>query len=213
MPEIKLAPAPWKLKGTGYIVLYKFTKSEIQKDIFLPDKLKKNFTGGLAAMMLVDYHKSNVGPYKELLFIPGKFRYKNNKKNTISKIFVSTIESVVNGINNWAIPKEIAEISFKKHNILVSKESELILDIKFKEYKIKFPVNTAFIPFPLVQEKDGKAFYTQFKGKGWGKFIKIESLKVNTTFFPDLNNKKPLLAIKVENFKIEFPKAQIEDAE
>jgi hypothetical protein len=36
MTEVPHIPAPWDLKGRGYIILYRFTKEEI--NLFLPRK-------------------------------------------------------------------------------------------------------------------------------------------------------------------------------
>jgi acetoacetate decarboxylase len=52
---------------------------------------------------------SGVGPYQELLFIPGLFHIDGRYTFSISKIYVSTEASVRSGIENWAIPKELAD--------------------------------------------------------------------------------------------------------
>lgn len=216
--DVKEYPAPWHLKGKGYILLYKFSKEEIQNDKFLSDKFKKSFLGGFGAVMIVDYAESDAGPYSELLFIPGKFRYGRKKKNTISKIYVSSRESIMNGRENWAIPKEHADFTFapeSKHieNINISSKGEQILTAKIKSGRLIFPVNTAFLPFPLVQEQDGKAFYTKFSGSGKGRFASIKEITINPELFPIAASKKPLLAVKVEPFKICFPESEIGDIE
>ena len=110
--DIKKYPAPWDLKGKGYIFLYKFNKKFVEQSGKVPEFLKDSFTGGFGSVMLVNYKQSNAGPYGELLFIPGKFKFNNKKLDNISKIYVSTMESVVNGRLNWGIPKEKADFSF-----------------------------------------------------------------------------------------------------
>jgi hypothetical protein len=148
--------------------------------------------------------------------IPGKFKYKGQKKNTISKIYVSTMASVENGIRNWAIPKELADIKFEQDGKLREKVTASIgenefFSATFRKFRLPFPVHTAFLPFPLVQFRDNKAYYTKFTGKGCGCLVKPVLGKSNTDYFPDLSSKKIIAAIKVEPFQICFPKAVIED--
>ncbi len=212
--NVKECPPPWNLKGEGFILLYRFSQKEIQSDAFLSEKFKQSFLGGFGAVMIVDYRESNVGPYSELLFIPGTFRYDGKRKKTISKIYVSTRESIFNGIKNWAIPKERASFEFietrkRTEKICVFSDESAILDVEIKSGRVNFPVNTALFPFPLIQEQNEKAFYTKFSGSGVGRFAKVLNLKVNPDFFPIIAEKKPFLTLKVNPFKIYFPTSKI----
>lgn len=82
------SPAPWQMSGKGYIFLYPITKEFVMTQGMVPDFLKGRYTGGFASMMLVNYADSNVGPYSELLFIPGKFDYKGkNGKRLVKSMF------------------------------------------------------------------------------------------------------------------------------
>lgn len=211
-------PAPWNLSGKGYILLYKFSKSFVEEKANLPKFLEGHFAGGLGALMLVDYNTSNAGPYGELLLIPGKFRYKGKKLNTISKIYVSTMASVENGRKNWGIPKELADFSFQSTDSHTEKVSifsgeNTIADFILKSGKLSFPVNTKLFPFPLVQYHEGKYYYTTFQGSGTGKFARLKDVRINSQLFPDVSGFKPLIAIKVEPFKITFPVATIKSSE
>jgi len=203
-------PAPWNLTGNGYILIYKFNESFVNTNASIPQFLNNNFIGGFGSVMFVDYTASNAGPYQELLFIPGKFKFLDKKLTSITKIYVSTNESVENGYRNWAIPKELANFKIEKldkskERISVFKGNEKILDIAFSHWNFKFPVNTALMPYTLVQEKDSKYFITSFKGKGIRKLAFVDEIQVNKNLFPDISYFKPIAVIKVENFKIEFP--------
>lgn len=206
--------APWNLMGDGYIILYKFKKDFIKNNLYTQDFLKDNVSGGLGCIMIVDYKTSDVGPYRELLFIPGKFNFKGKKLNTISKIYVSTEDSVVNGIRNWGIPKELCSVHIEKEkdieSFLFSKDGEEIIKISFKNNNFKFPVNTKLLPFPLVQKYDNKFYYTNFYGHGVGSFSKIKEININNKYFPDIKYFKPLAVIRVSNFNIVFPKSKVE---
>lgn len=213
--DIKKYPAPWDLKGKGYIFLYKFNKKFVEQSGKVPEFLKDSFTGGFGSVMLVNYKQSNAGPYGELLFIPGKFKFNNKKLDNISKIYVSTMESVVNGRLNWGIPKEKADFSFEQidtkiEKVKVSLEGKLIAEFEIKYGRFFFPVSTKLLPFPLVQRFDGKNYFTNFYGKGKGHFAHIRKMKINPDFFPDVSIVKPIAIIRVDPFSITFPKANIE---
>lgn len=208
--------APWKLKGKGYILIYKFKKEFIQNYGNVPKFLKDKYSGGFGSVMLVDYTESNAGSYGELLFIPGKFKFREKKLDTISKIYVSTMESVDNGRNNWGIPKEQGDFKFEKvdentEHVSINVGGKLVAEFKFKSGTMVFPVNTKLLPFPLVQEYKDKYYYTSFVGKGLGRFAKTREININPELFPDISLCKPIAVIKVEPFSITFPKAVVED--
>ena len=210
-------PAPWNLNGKGYIFIYKFPKKFVEEQGNVPEFLKGKFCGGFGAVMLVDYSKSDAGPYGEFLFIPGKFRFNGKKLDTISKIYVSSMESVVNGRANWAIPKEQADFTFKMldektESVEVSTKDGPVASFEIKAGGLHFPVSTKLLPFPLVQKQNDKLFYTNFFGKGRGCLALLKSVKINSARFPDISQCKPIAVVKVEPFDITFPKAVVEQA-
>lgn len=211
--EIKKYPAPWDLKGKGYIFLYKFNKKFVEKSGNVPEFLKGSFKGGFGSVMLVDYEQSNAGPYGELLFIPGKFKFNGKKLDSITKIYVSTMESVVNGRLNWGIPKERADFSFEKidkkiEKATISIDGNIVAEFEIKYGNFKFPVSTKLLPFPLVQQYENSYYYTNFYGKGKGHFAHIKKIKINSELFPDVSIVKPIAVIRVDPFEITFPLAK-----
>ncbi len=207
-------PAPWTLRGYGYMLLYRFgTELANQQG---PDFLKGRAVPGFGSVMLVNYESSNCGPYGELLMIPGQYNYHSDKKHTISKIYVSSQASVENGRANWGIPKELAQFSFKPlekgvERVTVkaadSPASAPIFAATFKSGIVPFPVHTAFMPFPLVQHTDGKEYHTTFSGKGVGRLAKISDMTINENLFPDITAFKPVAIIRIAPFQITFPLA------
>jgi len=209
----KKAPAPWKLSGEGIIILYKFKKDWVEENAFLPDDLKGKFKGGLGYVMLVDYTESPVGPYKELLFIPGKFR--KSKQQAITKIFVDSESSTVNGQANWGIPKETLPISWekteKKDQFNLLNKGKEVFSMEVKHGGISFPVSTALLPIRLCQTWKKLKYYTRPMGRGWGKLARVKKIELDPRFFPDIRNQKPLLAIRVKPFVMEFPESTFKD--
>ena len=215
--EVKTYPAPWNLRGKGYIFLYKFKKDFVAQSGNVPAFLDGAFTGGFGSVMLVDYGESNAGPYGELLFIPGKFRFGGKKLDTISKIYVSTMESVVNGRANWGIPKEKADFSFEKigsntEKVTVTANGKVAAEFTLRSGGFWFPVSTKLLPFPLVQMYEGKHYFTNFFGKGKGHFSQIKEMKIDPALFPDVSVCRPIAVIRVEPFSITFPEAEIENS-
>ena len=209
-------PAPWNLEGYGYILLYRFDTNFANKQA--PDFLKKKAIPGFGSVMLVNYETSNCGPYGELLIIPGKYDHHNDKLHTISKIYVSSQDSVNNGRINWGIPKEHAHFNFETlpgrlEKVTItssgSPDSKPIFEATFKSGRIPFPVNTSLLPFPLVQQYHNKEYRTTFKGKGTGRLATMVDLTINPEMFPGIDSIKPIAVIQVSPFNITFPVAHI----
>lgn len=93
-----------------------FANTDPKNPAWAPER----FHGGLASVQILRYRSSPVGPYDELLIVPGKFSHTTNdngvlvnKKNLrVSRIYVSQKESCYNGRKNWNIPKELARFEF-----------------------------------------------------------------------------------------------------
>lgn len=205
--SIQLFPSPWTLKGEGVILVYKFNKEWVENNGFLTESQKGNFKGGLGFVMLVNYHESPVGPYKELLIIPGKF--KPHGRQSITRIFVDSVASTMNGRSNWGIPKETVPMIWQKNGstetIGIGPEDDPILFCRIKTSGIAFPASTKIMPIKLYQELEGKIYLTNPSGSGWAKLAKIESLKVDQDYFPDIGKLKPLMCFKVNPFTMHFP--------
>ncbi|CAK5274820.1 unnamed protein product [Mycena citricolor] len=117
MEEIMKASAPWKLKGKSWTFLISSLDPKANfpagwSEEFQADALSQGgeFIGGLGSVMVVSYAESPVGPYNELIYIPGRFKYSDGSKSfRITRIYVSTKESTLNGRRNWNIPKLTAD--------------------------------------------------------------------------------------------------------
>ena len=204
-------PAPWTLRGEGIILLFRFKKDWVAKAGNLPEHLQGKFKGGFGYVMLVDYEESPVGPYRELLFIPGKFG--KEKLQAITTIFVDSEASTANGRANWAIPKETADYNWQKgkglDQVEISFNGKQVFRASIRSGGISFPMSTALLPIRLRQELAGQVLFTQPEGKGWGKLAHIQDLEVDPQLFPDIRGIKPLLALKVSPFSLTFPKPSI----
>jgi hypothetical protein len=209
-PEnINIAPAPWHLTGNAYIMVYKFSKSFVEEQGFLADYQQDRFLGYVGTVMLVDYKTSGVGPYRELLFIPGMFTFDWKKVFSISKIYVSSHDSVYNGIENWGIPKEYANFDWQQNNdgteeVSVKIEGKEFFKANFKKGFISFPLTTKIFPLNVVQKLRKDLIITNPTAKGKATLSSMKSVKVDKDFFPDLSQATPLLTMKVKDFEMTF---------
>jgi len=213
------APPPWTLTGHGLILVAHFPESFVRRHGFLQPYQQVAYRGWLGTVMLVNYHTSNVGPYAELLFIPGLFRFGHTTSFSIAKIYVSTEESVVNGRLNWGIPKERADFIFSEparghQQISVSHKGRPFLSVQAKTWGPRFPISTAFVPgFRVVQASLDRAsepaasglLLTKPTASGSARLASLTDMTIDNTFFPDLSAIKPIMALSVENFRMQFP--------
>ncbi len=204
-----IVPAPWQLKGEGIILMYSSFRKQFDKiNFFLSEPLKSSFLGGLAYVMLVNYTESPVGPYKELLAIPGKFKTPYGSKQTISKIYVDSEASLNSGRANWGIPKELAQFDWNKSknqtHISVRKESEIFFEITVKNRPVKFPLTTAILPIRLYQELNDTTYQVNPSGRGIGQLAKASIGDINPDFFPDIRGTQ-CLSVSVNPFWMKFP--------
>lgn len=208
-----IIPAPWTLRGDGYMLIYKFSREFVAQQGFVPPALEGRFAGGFGAVMLVNYQESPVGPYRELLFIPGKFRTPQGRRYSITRIFVDSEASTLSGRANWGIPKFTHPFQVEKNGEVerirvLDEQGNAGFDIALRAGGLQFPVTTALIPLHLYQILEGKTFRTIPKGSGSGQLASVLDVRVDTALFPDISLTKPLMAVKVSGFCIRFPAAE-----
>lgn len=212
--KTNLAPPPWKLRGEGYILVYRFSRRDLQYRNILTEEDLSNFRGGFGAVMVVDYKSSPVGPYKEILFIPGRFREKAGKGFKVTKIAVSTLVSVVSGRANWGLPKNHAQFQFinerkGKETVSVTAKGINYFRATFKPFGPFLPVSGALLSPTLLQDYLGRTFLTRIRARGEVRAAKLSSLHIDPKLFPPIRDKKPLLVLKVTDFAMLFPEAEI----
>lgn len=210
------APAPWSLVGSGYIVLTKLDPGFVSEKGFLPEHLKGRFTGGIGTVMYMDYLSSDVGPYRELLFIPGMFCLGGKRYHSITKIFVSTEASVVNGRNNWGIPKELADFETLREGrvemIRISRGGRLLAELHFQSLQWSLPVTTSLVPAglrTLAQHYDGKTYLTTPGARGTVSPARLTHAAMDESSFPDFTRGRLVCTVGVPVFLMTFPEARI----
>jgi hypothetical protein len=205
----RIVPPPWKLRGDGVILLYRLSNAFVESTETLPAE-RGTFRGGIGAVMLVDYAESGVGPYRELLFVPGRIGIGSIRAHTISKIYVSTQPSINSGRANWGIPKEHADFQRTQPDEVqqtwqVSTGEQAIFRITYVPGMIAFRVFTFPLFLPLVQHLDGQTFVTRLRASGICKLATVRELAIDPACFPDVSGIEPLGVLRVSTFSMTFP--------
>lgn len=219
--DIALAPAPWDLTGQGYIVAVKLPREVLEGNSFLPPGLRRVGNSRLAYMMFVDYSKSDVGPYHELLYIPGVLDFGRARRLSISRIFVSSWASVVNGEQNWGIPKDRCEfaVDYGADGIdrvaCTAADGTVFAELELQARGIRLPAPGHWVPRgmrTLSQLRDGNIYTYAPEARGHVRFAKVRSWRFDPRIFPDLARGEVVAAMKITDFRMIFPVAQIEPA-
>jgi hypothetical protein len=217
MDGIKRAKAPWRLAGDAYVVALKMPAKVLEEQCFVPESLKGCRLGSYSRMIYVDYKNSPVGPYRELLFDPGRFLFDKRSCRTISRIFVSTQESVVNGLENWGIPKTIAEFETRTlangwEHITVSAEGAVFAELAFSTVRFGVPFSDRWLPakFRTTAQHCGERcyFYAPIT-RATMKMGRLRESKIDPRMFPDISRGKFALCVRLEDFRMWIPAATI----
>lgn len=132
-----VAPSPWDdleadvftavgwASGADGLPTGSYNRLE-ESSSFADPEVNGRFVGGLCSVMILRYHQTPVGPYDEVIWIPGSFEVPQLDRGhmvRIGRIYVSSLESVYNGKlfftehlyglltttgrRNWNIPKQV----------------------------------------------------------------------------------------------------------
>ena len=218
MPQVDVprVPPPWSLRGSGWIFVFTFEPWFLRTGGFLPPELEgtEGFEGQLGAVMLVDYRHSPVGPYRELLFLAGRNLRWRGHRFSITRIYVSTEASAVNGRESWEIPKQTAEFEVipKEHGaqrVIVLRDGSAEVDLTVAPGR-GLPVPALSLAAPpswrtITQFKAGQPVVTRISGHGVLWPAKLLDFRSMPRLFPDVNQGKLVAGFQVENFRLRFP--------
>lgn len=217
MTDVTLAPAPWRLEGRGLVVAVRLPE-DVRRS-FLPQGLELAKVGGLSYLMLVDYAGGDVGPYHELLFIPGRVRFGDERRLSITRIFVSSEASVVNGRRNWGIPKDRCDfdVSYDAAGgggraALKRADGSVFAEIAYDARGPRLPAPGGLVPAAfrtLAQERDGVRFTYAPSASGHFRFARVREWRFDAREFPDLARGSVVAAACITDFRMIFPVARL----
>ena len=215
MQPSRIAPAPWFLTGNGFVLLYHLPAAFNHQFGFMADYQKAGYKGGIGAVMLVDYKSSDVGPYYELLYIPGLFYIGGKLTFSISKIYVSSYDSLWNARENWAIPKELAQFKVTtlpdgSHRFQASQQDHQFLEVALKPKGWQIPFTSKLLPLSRITQQNhlGDLLLTPITLKGQVRFCSSEVKFSEPDFFPPIHQLKPIVTLTIQDFSMIFPVAE-----
>lgn len=223
LPEVQRAPAPWRLHGEGWILLLRLP-DEVRHDTrHIPPALRGCALSGPSIVMFVDYADSPAGPYRELLYIPGRFTLPGGRRAwSVTRIYVSSWDSVVNGRLNWGIPKDHAQFirgpagrGAPAERICVEAAGGQVAALELRARGPAMPVHAGLLPASLrrlVQFHAGRRFEFVPRASGRAGPAQVRSLRSNSALFPDLSAARVQLALRVPAFSLQFPLSRTSDA-
>ncbi len=212
------APAPWTLRGRGYILAVKMPPDVLAACPFTPTALRDSLRSPVSLAILVDYAESPAGPYQELLFIPGTFDFNGRRHPSISRIFVSTMDSVINGRRNWGIPKDRCDfrIDWQDDGIdraeLTANDGRRIARLTLAARGPRLPMPGHWLPAGLrtiSQLWEGKHFTLAPSAKGKLRWARVLDWEFDAAQFPDLARGRCIAAIQIPDFEMIFPEPTV----
>lgn len=219
-PEnVPLKPAPWNLSGQAYVISVRLPAVQLERDSFIPAGLKRATRSRIAQVMFVDYAGSDVGPYHELLFIPGKLGFGTERFLSITRIFVSTWDSVINGEINWGIPKDRCDFQVSygadgvDHVALTAADGMRFAELELQAHGPRLPAPGHWVPKrlrTLAQLRDGKRYSYTPEARGHFRFARVRNWRFDARYFPDLARGEVVSAVKLTDFRMIFPLAHIQ---
>lgn len=216
LPHVPLAPAPWRITGNGYIVAVWMPRDVID-NAFLPPLLAPSHRGRLALMMFVDYHEAPCGQYQELLYIPGPMQFNEHRHRSITRIFVSSYNSVVNGRRNWGIPMDMADFKVQYgdngvDHVCVSRGGHVIAEMSLKGRGPSIHFDATKIPQfmrTLAQHWEGNEYIVTPEADGIVQWGSIRATRFDPVLFPDINRGRVLGVVKARSFSLMYPQADV----
>lgn len=221
VPDVPRVPAPWSLRGNAWIVLLRLPPQAEARHAFVPAELRSTVVAPVSALMFVDYLAAPCGPYRELLFIPGAMRFPDGRRHaSISRILVSTWDSVVNGRANWGIPKDRADFDIVRRpeleRLTVTESGREICRLEFEPARgLRMPLATSWLPsswLTLAQAYESRTYYYAPQARGSMKTCRLLQWQFDRDAFPDLTPATVLVALRIEDFTLQFPVATVTQA-
>jgi hypothetical protein len=216
-PDVPRFPAPWSLRGHAWMVLLRLPVGDPARTAFVPADLRATVKSAFAALMCVVYDEAPCGPYRELLFIPGTMDFGDARHPSISRILVSTWDSVVNGRSNWGIPKDQADFDWTRSETgdhwRVTSDGREVCSLDFTEPTgVRLPLRSSWVPRglgTLAQRQDGRTYYYRPEATGSLRLCRLRRWRFDPERFPDLSRATVLAAARIEGFEMGFPVARV----
>lgn len=188
-------PAPWQLAGSAFVVVVRRKVS-------------------LAALMLVRYRSSPVGPYDELLWCQPR-RLSAGRRWSVGPIVVSSQQSVEGGRANWGISKHRADFDIIDRDDGVratvrDDDGRVFADMHLRGRGPALPLRSGWLPRRagvLAQERGGRYFTFRPEVRSRMRLASVRRLSTRDPF-PVLGAADISLGFELCDFDMVFPVAR-----
>jgi hypothetical protein len=218
LPHVARHPAPWQLQASAYVLVLRMPDDVLDRGAFAPPSLAGKRCGNISYVLYVDYRGAPCGPYQELMVAPAVYDFGEGRYPSITRIYVSTYDSVVSGRANWGIPKDRADFQHEREGkldrIRVAREGHVFADMRFQPQGLAVPVMSWLLPsrlLTLTQHWQGKSYRFTLSAKGRMSLAKLVDWKFDPKYFPDLARGKVIAGAYFPTFDMTFPVATVQD--
>ena len=184
-----VAPAPWQLKGSAVLLLFRST------GVAMPI---------LSALALINYRESPVGPYGELIAGHWPVRVGEHSGASVEQIWVDSPASMVSGRANWGLGKELAQVTTAGRSWSVTDAGGRLIALTHRPWGPPLPGVKPAALAPLVQRWHGSTYVTRFSGRAIVRPTRIGRLAVDRRLL-DLRQRKLVAAVQITGFTMTFP--------
>lgn len=210
-----LPPPPWRLRGSAFALLYRLPREALLTSGAIPPEVRPGFLGGMSALLLADYESSEVGSYRELLFVPGRFAGPTGGIHSVTCGFVSSEAAAASGLRNWGLRRHLGEVTFERagqvHRVTVTSRGEAagpVATFTIRTGVLGIPMTTDVLPATrrtILQRVEDRALLTTLSGRGTLRSAHVESVSVSSAELPDLSAYQPTMAVRLEGFHLALP--------
>ena len=172
--------------------------------------------------MLLDYSSSDAGPYRELLYIPGRARLRAPRRisgHSISHIYVTTELSRMSGEENWGIPKRLGRIDWGSPGGAYSEVTlsdaggRRVLGVRLPpgrragapSPRLSLPFSHRFLPRTLLQTSKGLLYSTSIEAGGRVRPVAGISMVGYDAIGKEIAGRRILVALQLTEIHLLFP--------
>lgn len=216
--KAEIAAPPWQLEGQGLIALFACSRDFGNACAEAVPALRGRARGGIGALMLVDYAGSNVGPYRELLIVPGRYADAHgHSRPAVTHIWVSTRQSVDGGRFNWGLPKQRASFRDRAEGdaraVDIHRGDSATIRLAWRTFGPPVPVTTGLLRsrwHTLDQPCGDYRYRTRITARGRVRPARLTGHAIPPeTGFADIFSQRHLATFAVSRFTMTFPVADI----
>lgn len=202
-PTTPIALPPWDLAGCGAVLWLRPGHGRARRALL--------DAGG--ALAFVDYERSGVDPYLELLHVPYLTHSGGRIGPTIDRIWVTSQRSVDSGRANWGIPKGLADITREPLDDGAVRwearlEGELLARAELAPRGPVLPIAKPRFAGRLLQRMHGVRFATPVGATGGVRLARVRAIELGPRF-ADVDPARVAGGVIVERFRMGFHAADI----